>query len=148
LYLTAVLDWYSRFVLSWRLSNSLDGAFCLEALEEGLCWGRPEVFNTDQGSQFTCPAFTGRLGREGIAISRDGRGRALDNVFVGRLWRTVKYEEIYLKSYGGGREAEESLGAYFCFYGYERPHQTLGYRTPREVYGAGTVAGCGGKGQG
>lgn len=134
LYLVAVIDWYSRFVLSWRLSNSLDTLFCLEALEAALTWGRPQIFNTDQGAQFTSAAFTGRLEETGVAISMDGRGRALDNVFVERLWRSVKYEEIYLKSYDGGVEAEEGLAAYFRFYGYERPHQGLENRTPWEVY--------------
>jgi putative transposase len=135
LYLVAVLDWFSRYVLSWRLSNTLEGSFCLEALEEALGVGRPEIFNTDQGSQFTASAFTGRLAASGIAISMDGRGRALDNVFVERLWRTVKYEEVYLRDYADGWEAERSLGSYFGFYCGERIHQALGYRTPAAVYG-------------
>jgi putative transposase len=137
LYLTAILDWHSRFVLSWRLSNSLDTRFCLEALEEALAQGTPEVFNTDQGVQFTSSAYTGRLEAAGVAISMDGKGRCLDNVFVERLWRTVKYEEIYLKAYADGREGEESLQRYFKFYGHERPHQALGYATPWAVYQQG-----------
>ena len=134
LYLVAVIDWYSRHVLSWRLSNTLSGAFCLEALEDALAGGRPEVFNSDQGSQFTASAFTGRLEACGIAVSMDGRGRAIDNVFIERLWRSVKYEEVYLKDYSTVPEAEESLGLYFRFYSHERIHQSLGYRTPAEVY--------------
>jgi putative transposase len=135
LYLTAVLDWYSRYVLAWRLSNTLDGSFCEEALEAALGGGQPEIFNSDQGSQFTARSFTSRLEARGVAISMDGRGRALDNVFVERLWRTVKYEEVYLKEYGDGWEAERSLAGYFRFYCQERVHQALGYRTPAEVYG-------------
>lgn len=134
LYLTAVLDWFSRYVLSWRLSNTLEGTFCEEALEEALSRGQPEIFNSDQGSQFTAKSFTSRLEARGIAISMDGRGRALDNVFVERLWRTVKYEEVYLKDYADGWEAESSLRRYFRFYCHERVHQALGYRTPAEVY--------------
>jgi len=134
LYLVAVMDWYSRHVLSWRLSNTLSGAFCLEALEEALADGRPEVFNSDQGSQFTASAFTGRLERSGIAVSMDGRGRALDNVFIERLWRSVKYEEVYLKDYSTAWEAERSLDSYFRFYSHERIHQSLDYLTPAEVY--------------
>lgn len=134
LYLVAILDWYSRLVLSWRLSNTLDLGFCLEALDEALQQRQPEIFNSDQGSQFTSLAFTDRLESCGVAISMDGRGRALDNVFVERLWRTVKYEEVYLKDYRDGWEAEESLTAYFDFYCHRRIHQALGYRTPAEVY--------------
>ncbi len=134
LYLVAVMDWYSRYVLSWRLSNTLSGAFCLEALEEALADGRPEVFNSDQGSQFTASAFTERLEACGVAVSMDGRGRALDNVFIERLWRSVKYEEVYLKEYATAWDAEASLGSYFRFYSHERIHQSLGYRTPAEVY--------------
>ena len=134
LYLVAVMDWYSRYVLSWRLSNTLDGTFCQEALEEALGRSRPDIFNTDQGSQFTAATFTGRLEASGIAISMDGRGRALDNVFVERLWRSVKYEEVYLKDYGSAWEAEDSLRDYFRFYCDQRIHQALGYRTPAEVY--------------
>ena len=137
LYLVAVLDWYSRYVLSWRLSNSLDERFCVAALEESLAMGSPEIFNTDQGVQFTARRFVGRLEESGILVSWDGRGRALDNVFVERLWRTVKYEEIYLKAYADGTEGRESLEHYFPFYNRERPHQSLGYRTPWEVHRAG-----------
>jgi putative transposase len=133
-YLAAVLDWYSRFVLSWALSNSLEVGFCLDVLEAALARGQPEIFNTDQGAQFTSPAFTGRLLSAGVLISMDGRGRALDNVFVERLWRSVKYEEVYLQDYDGMGEAQRGLGRYFGFYNGERPHQALGYRTPRAVY--------------
>ena len=134
LYLVVILDWHSRYVLAWRLSNTLDTEFCLAALEEALQHARPEIFNTDQGSQFTSEAFTGILKREGIQISMDGKGRYLDNLFIERLWRTVKYEEVYLKAYASGREAKAALGAYFDFYNTERPHQALGYRTPAEVF--------------
>src|SRR5690606_9482541 len=130
LYLVAVMDWFSRFVLSWRLSNTLEGAFCCEALDEALSISRPEIFNSDQGSQFTSVKFTSRLEQCGIAISMDGRGRALDNVFIERLWRSVKYEEVYLREYADGWEAEESLSRYFQFYCEDRIHQSLGYRTP------------------
>ena len=136
-YLTAVLDWYSRYVLSWELSATLDGEFCLEALEQALALGSPEIFNTDQGSQFTSQAFTGRLERAGVAISMDGRGRALDNVFVERLWRSVKYEDVYLKEYPSWDLLTAGLGAYFDFYCHERPHQALGNKTPAEVYHGG-----------
>ena len=134
LYLVAVMDWYSRYVLSWRLSNTLEGTFCLEALDEALGRARPEIFNTDQGAQFTASSFTGRLEAAGVAISMDGRGRALDNVFVERLWRSVKYEEVYLKDYEDGWQAEESLSSYFRYYCDERLHQSLGYRTPAVVH--------------
>jgi putative transposase len=134
LYLVAVMDWYSRCVLSWRLSNTLTGSFCLEALDEALAHAQPEIFNSDQGSQFTATAFTSRLESAGVAISMDGRGRAIDNVFVERLWRSVKYEEVYLKDYVDGWQADESLGEYFRFYNQERIHQALGYRTPWEIY--------------
>jgi putative transposase len=134
LYLVAIMDWYSRHVLSWRLSNTLDVEFCLEALDEALGVKQPEIFNSDQGSQFTSLAFTDRLATRGVAISMDGRGRAIDNVFVERLWRSVKYEEVYLKDYQDGWEAEASLEVYFQFYNHERIHQALGYRTPAEIY--------------
>lgn len=134
LYLVAVMDWYSRHVLSWRLSNTLDGEFCLEALEDALASNKPEIFNSDQGSQFTSSSFTGCLERHGVRISMDGRGRALDNVFIERLWRSLKYEEVYLKDYRDGWEAESSLASYLAFYCHERIHQSLGYRTPAEVY--------------
>jgi len=134
LYLVAVIDWYSRYVLSWRLSNTLDGLFCLEALDEALAISQPEIFNSDQGAQFTAQAFTSRLLARGVAVSMDGRGRALDNVFIERLWRTVKYEEVYLKDYDDGLDAERSLDQYFRFYCQERVHQSLGYQTPADVY--------------
>ena len=134
LYLVAVMDWFSRCVLSWRLSNTLEGTFCREALNEALSRAQPEIFNTDQGSQFTSVTFTGRLESCGVSISMDGRGRALDNVFIERLWRSVKYEEVYLREYADGWEAEERLSSYFQFYCEERIHQGLGYQTPAEVY--------------
>lgn len=134
LYLVAIIDWYSRYVLAWRLSNTLDGTFCVAALDDALSRGRPEIFNSDQGSQFTATTFTERLEACGVAISMDGRGRALDNVFIERLWRSVKYEEIYLNDYETGWEVEDALANYFRFYCHERIHQALGYRTPAEVY--------------
>jgi len=134
MYLTAVIDWYSRYVLSWRLSNSLEGAFCVEALEDALQSGTPEIFNTDQGSQYTAAAFTTCLERAGVAISMDGRGRALDNVFIERLWRTVKYEWLYLHGYNTVLQLHEGLTFYFNFYNGLRRHQALEYRTPEEVY--------------
>jgi putative transposase len=135
LYLVAVLDWYSRYVLSWDLSNTLDTHFCLDALERALRFGQPQIFNTDQGSQFTSSAYTSRLEHAGIQISWDGRGRALDNAFVERLWRSVKWEEVYLKDYRTVAEAASGLDRYFQFYNYERLHQALGYQTPAQVYG-------------
>jgi putative transposase len=132
--LTAVIDWYSRYVLSWSLSNSLDGRSWLEALEEAWRGGTPEIFNTDQGVQYTARSFTGRLESVGVSVSRDGRGRALDNVFVERLWRSLKYEEVYLKDYRGVAELASGLTSWFRFYNPERPHQGLKYRTPAEVY--------------
>ena len=134
LYLVAIMDWYSRYVLSWRLSNTLDVDFCVEALEEALKKGRPEIFNTDQGSQFTSEAFTGLLKQQGIQISMDGKGSYRDNLFVERLWRSVKYEEVYLKAYQDGRDARIGISKYFRFYNNQRPHQALGYRTPAEVF--------------
>ena len=134
MYLVAILDWYSRYVLSWQLSNTMDVAFCLTALEQALAQGRPEVFNTDQGAQFTSLAFTTRLVAAHVAISMDGRGRVFDNIFVERLWRTVKYEDIYLKDYGSVLEMEAGLAAYFWFYNHQRLHQALDYRTPAEVH--------------
>jgi putative transposase len=135
LYLVAVLDWYSRYVLAWELSNTLDTGFCLTALESALAHGQPTIFNTDQGVQFTSAAYTRRLEQAGIQISWDGRGRALDNVFVERLWRSVKWEEVYLKDYQTVAEAVSGLDHYFRFYNHERPHQALGYQTPAQVYG-------------
>lgn len=134
MYLVAILDWFSRYVLVWQLSNTLNTAFCLEALERALGHGCPEIFNTDQGVQFTSLAFTSRLERAGIAISMDGRGRALDNIFVERLWRSVKYEDLYLKDYATVPALEAGLNGYFRFYNHERPHQSLAYRTPAEVH--------------
>jgi putative transposase len=137
MYLVAVLDWHSRYVLSWELSNTLDSGFCVAALEAALASQQPEIFNTDQGAQFTSRAFTGLLEAADIAISMDGRGRALDNVFIERLWRTVKYENIYLCGYETAMELERGLASYFDFYRYERLHMALDYRTPWEVYSAG-----------
>lgn len=134
LYLTAVMDWATRYVLAWRLSNTLDGGFCREALLEALEKGSPYIFNTDQGSQFTSVDFTGLLDKHGIKVSMDGRGRALDNVFVERLWRSVKQEEVYVKDYRDGVEAHEGLERYFMFYNKQRPHMSLGYKTPESCY--------------
>ena len=134
MYLAAILDWFSRYVLAWRLSNTLDGSFCLEMLDEALSRGRPEVFNTDQGVQFTSVAWTGRLESAGVSVSMDGRGRCLDNVFVERLWRTVKYEDIYLRGYETVPQLQRGLGRYFPYYNEERLHQSLDYRTPAVVY--------------
>src|SRR5437764_6710947 len=134
MYLVAIMDWYSRYVLFWRLSNTLEGSFCLEALEEALELGKPSIFNSDQGVQFTGLEFTGRLEAEGIAVSHDGRGRALDNVFVERLWRSVNYEDVYIWCYETVAELRRGLGRYFGFYNEERPHQSLGDLTPGAVY--------------
>ena len=128
------MDWHSRYVVAWRLSNTLEAGFCAEALSEVLDQGTPEVFNTDQGSQFTSHEFTQILRDHSVKISMDGRGRYQDNIFVERLWRTVKYEEVYLKAYVNGLEARSKLREYFQFYNERRPHQTLGYRTPAEVF--------------
>lgn len=133
-YLVAVIDWFSRYVLSWAVSITMDVGFCLEALDHALGVARPEIFNSDQGAQFTSVDFTGRLETAGINISMDGRGRALDNVFVERLWRTVKYEEVYLKDYGTPRAAIQGLEQFFHLYNRQRPHQALGYQTPATVY--------------
>src|ERR671933_1567836 len=130
IYLVAVMDWFSRYVLSWAVSITMDVGFCLEALDQALGVARPEIFNTDQGAQFTSNDFTGRLAAAGVLMSMDGRGRALDNVFVERLWRTVKDEEVYLKGYETVPVATRSLGDYFRFYNEERLHQALAYRTP------------------
>jgi len=132
-YLVAVMDWFSRYVLSWALSLTLEADFCLEALRGALRRGRPEIFNSDQGSQFTSEHFTGELESRGIVVSMDGRGRCLDNIFIERLWRTVKYEEVYLKDYRGVGEAREALRRYFEFYNQQRLHQSLGYRTPAAI---------------
>lgn len=137
MYLAATIDWYSRYVVAWRLSNTLDGGFCREMLDEALAAGTPGVFNTDQGVQFTAGAWVGRVEAAGVAVSMDGRGRCLDNVFVERLWRSVKYEDVYLQGYESVPELERGLKAYFEFYNGERLHQSLGYQTPGEVYRAG-----------
>ena len=134
LYLVAVMDWYSRYVLSWRLSNSMDVDFCMEALEDAFVFGKPEIFNTDQGSQFTSREFTGALKAQDVAISMDGKGRAIDNVMIERLWRTVKYEEIYLKEYASGTDCHKGLSDYLDYYDHRRRHQSLNHRTPWDVY--------------
>jgi putative transposase len=147
LYLVAVIDWASRAVLSWRLSNTMDVAFCVSALEEALArFGKPEIFNTDQGSQFTSTAFTGVLSKAGVKLSMDGRGRWLDNVFVERLWRSLKHEDVYLKGYADGGEVKIGIATWFAFYNSTRPHQALGNRTPMTVWREG--AGGGDVGQG
>ena len=138
-YLVAVIDWHSRYVLSYRISNTLNADFCLEALREALKYGTPEIFNTDQGTQFTAQEFITELKNRNISISMDGRGRCLDNIFVERLWRTVKYENVYLYNYETVLEAREGLKKYFDFYNKERYHQALGYATPEKVYLAGFV---------
>ena len=137
MYLAATIDWFSRYVVAWRLSNTLDGAFCREMLEAALGLGTPEVFNTDQGVQFTAGAWVERVAAAGVRVSMDGRGRCLDNVFVERLWRTVKYEDVFLRGYESVPELERGLRAYFAFYNDARLHQSLGYKTPAEVYRAG-----------
>ena len=138
LYLVVVMDWVSRAVLAWRLSNTLGADFCVEALEEALSrYGRPEIFNTDQGSQFTSDDFTGTLKDHGITISMDGKGRCMDNIFVERLWRSLKYEEVYLHAYATVAEAKAGIGAWLSFYNEERQNQSLGYRTPRQIYQEG-----------
>ena len=133
-YLVAIMDWFSRYVISWELSITLDTQFCIDALQRALLISKPDIFNTDQGSQFTSIAFTDVLKDAGVQISMDGKGRVFDNIFVERLWRTVKYEEVYLKDYGSVDEARRSIGRYFEFYNNVRLHQSLGYRTPCEVY--------------
>ena len=134
IYLMAVIDWFSRYVLSWEISTTLDTSFCLEALDRALRVATPEIFNTDQGVQFTSAEFTTRLKAAAIRISWDGRGRALDNIFVERLWRSVKYEEVYIKDYQSVADAVNNLRAYFTFYNHERLHQSLDYQTPAQVY--------------
>jgi putative transposase len=137
-YLTAVMDWYSRRVLSWEISTTMDDGFCVSALQSAMRrYGVPEIFNTDQGSQYTSAAFTDALKSRGIRISMDGKGRAMDNIFIERLWRSVKYEEVYLKEYGSVAALVRALKKYFEFYNEERPHQSLGKRTPAEAYDAG-----------
>jgi putative transposase len=139
LYLVVIMDWYSRYILAWRLSNTLENDFCVEALKEALQKGKPEIFNTDQGSQFTSPEFTALLESHGIRISMDGSGRYIDNLFVERLWRTVKYEEVYLRAYNDSSDARASIRRYVAFYNTERPHQALDYKTPAEIYSAENV---------
>ena len=137
LYLVAIMDWYSRRVMAWRLSNTMESSFCVDALQDALsCYPAPEIFNTDQGAQFTAEAFTGALRERGIQISMDGKGRYLDNIFVERLWRSLKYEEVYLHAYEDAREARAGVGRYFEFYDEQRPHQSLGYQTPAAFYRA------------
>ncbi len=143
-YLVAVMDWYSRYVLSWEVSISLEGEFCVSALEWALQHRRPEIFNMDQGAQFTSPKFTSRIEAAGALVSMDGRGRALDNVFVERLWRTVKEEEVYLRNYESAEDAKRQLGRYFQFYNNERWHSSLSYQTPAEVYWAAKAGSKGG----
>ncbi len=138
LYLVAILDWASRAVLAWRLSNTIDSGFCVEALEEALLrHGKPKIFNTDQGAQFTSAAFTGRLEAAGVEISMDGRGRFMDNIFIERLWRSIKYEEVHLKAYADGREARAGIGSWVTFYNLRRPHQAMNNQTPMAVWRAG-----------
>jgi putative transposase len=138
LYLVAIIDWASRAVLSWRLSNTIDSHFCVEALEEALArHGKPRIFNTDQGAQFTSAAFTGKLEAAGIAISMDGRGRFMDNIFIERLWRSIKYEEVHLKAYADGHEARAGIGSWMTFYNTRRPHQAMDNQTPMAVWRAG-----------
>ena len=144
LYLVAIMDWASRAVLSWRLSNTLDGSFCVSALEEALArFGKPAIFNTDQGCQFTAAAFTGTLAAAGVRISMDGCGRWMDNVFIERLWRSLKCEDIYLKGYTDGREAKAGIASWITFYNGRRPHQALGNRTPMAVWREGTTGALG-----
>ena len=144
LYLVAVMDWSSRAVLTWRLSNTMDVSFCVSALEEALArFGRPEIFNTDQGSQFTSAAFTGVLASAGIRISMDGRGRWMDNVFIERLWRSLKHEDVYLKGYADGLEAKAGIAEWIGFYNTGRPHQALNNRTPIAVWRDGMTGALG-----
>jgi putative transposase len=140
LYLVAVLDWFSRYVLTWKLSNNLESSFCIDVLIEALKIGKPKIFNSDQGTQFTSNKFLGILETHDVRISMDGKGRAFDNIFVERLWRTVKYEEVYCKAYESFDEAKENLNNYFRFYNGKRLHQSLGYKTPREIFLKGNFA--------
>jgi putative transposase len=135
LYLVAIIDWYSRMVLAWRLSNTLESGFCVDAVQEALKrWGKPDIFNVDQGAQFTAEAFLSPLEQQGIRVSMDGKGRCIDNIFVERLWRSLKYEEVFLNAYADGTEARRRIGKYFQFFNRERPHQAHGYQTPADVY--------------
>ena len=136
MYLVAIMDWFTRYVVAWEISNTLDGQFCLDCLHQAMKSGLPEVFNTDQGAQFTANAFVSTLEETGVKISMDGRGRAHDNIFIERLWRSVKYEDIYLRDYANGHELKFGLGRYFRYYNFERPHQSLGYKTPVEFAAA------------
>lgn len=147
MYLVAIMDWYSRYVIGWRLSNTLDARFCLETLEDALIMNQPTIFNTDQGVQFTARGFTKRLEDAEVAVSMDGRGRFVDNIFIERLWRSLKYEDVYIKEYATVPALEIGLTHYFDLYNYERPHQTLGYATPAECYFSGTSLGRGKHGQ-
>jgi putative transposase len=141
LYLVAIIDWASRAVLAWRLSNTMDTSFCIAALDEALArHGKPRIFNTDQGSQFTSQAFTCRLAAAGVAISMDGRGRFMDNIFIERLWRSIKYEEVHLKAYADGREARDGIGAWMTFYNHRRPHQAMNNKMPMAVWRTGLDA--------
>jgi putative transposase len=141
LYLVAIIDWASRAVLAWRLSNTMDSSFCVEALEEALQkYGKPRIFNTDQGAQFTSAAFTGKLEAAGIAISMDGRGRFMDNIFIERLWRSIKYEEVHLKAYADGREARDGIGRWMDFYNYRRPHQSMNNQRPMHAWRNGMAS--------
>ena len=141
LYLVAIIDWASRAVLAWRLSNTMDMSFCIAALDEALArYGKPKIFNTDQGRQFTSETFTGRLAAAGVAISMDGRGRFLDNIFIERLWRSIKYEEVHLKAYADGREARAGIGSWMTFYNHRRPHQAMNNQMPMAVWRAGMDA--------
>lgn len=139
LYLVVVIDWHSRFILSWRLSNTMEASFCAEALQDSFVYGVPEISNTDQGSQFTSDEYIKLLEERGVAISMDGKGRWIDNVFVERVWRSLKYEEVYLKAYDSTAEARAGIAAWIEFYNYERPHQSLGYKTPWDVYSSNTA---------
>lgn len=134
MYLVAILDWFSRYVLSWQLDQTLEMPFVLQAVDDALAQARPEIWNSDQGSHFTSQHYLDRLLGANVQISMDGKGRALDNIFVERLWRTVKYEEVYLNDYASPRQARQGIGQYLTFYNQERPHQSLGYRTPAEVH--------------
>ena len=135
LYLVAIIDWASRAVLAWRLSNTIDSRFCVEALEEALeLHGKPRIFNTDQGAQFTSAAFTDQLEKADVVISMDGRGRFMDNIFIERLWRSIKYEEVHLKAYADGREARAGIGSWMTFYNFRRPHQAMNNQTPMAVW--------------
>jgi len=139
MYLVAILDWFSRYVVSWELDQTLESSFVLKAVDCALTVARPEIWNSDQGSHFTSPRYTQKLLEAQIQISMDGRGRAMDNVFTERLWRSVKYEEVYLKDYTSPREARQGIGRYLNFYNHERPHQSLDYLTPAEVYSQAIV---------